>query len=188
METSNLLKLSTSTLLLLSLFNLSACSDSGQQEAETPSADAQQSQPEFAEVIKIEEVIKKSDAPKEVCKDVPVTQKVQPKDDKQIAGTVAGAALGGVLGNQIGGGRGKKLATVAGVVAGGVAGNKVQENAQNKKTTTTMQRKCETVMETKEELVGYEVTYRIGDKEAKVQMKEKPGKQIPLKNGKPDLP
>ena len=188
MKMNTVLTLSTGTLVLLTVFNLSACSNSDQQDEKESAAGVQKNQPEFAEVIKIEDVVKKSEAPKEVCKDVPVTQKVQPKDDKQIAGTVTGAAIGGVLGNQIGGGKGKTLATVAGVVAGGVTGNKVQENAQNKKTTTTMQRKCETVTETSEEIVGYEVTYRIGDREAKVQMKKKPGKQIPLKDGKPVLP
>ncbi len=114
MKMNNVLTLSTGTLVLLSVFNLSACSNSDQQDEKETNAGVQKNQPEFAEVIKIEEVVKKSETPKEVCKDVPVTQKVQPKDDKQIAGTVTGAAIGGVLGNQIGGGKGKTLATVSG--------------------------------------------------------------------------
>ena len=45
--------------------------------------------------------------------------------NKEIVGTLAGAALGGLVGAQFGGGTGNKLAIGAGVVAGGFLGNKV---------------------------------------------------------------
>ena len=32
-------------------------------------------------------------------------------------------------------------------------------------------------------VVGYDVTYQIGDKTGQVRMKQKPGKEIPLKDG-----
>lgn len=47
----------------------------------------------------------------------------KPCDDKNIVGTLGGAAVGGVIGNQFGHGKGKTAATVGGAVAGGVLGN-----------------------------------------------------------------
>jgi len=45
--------------------------------------------------------------------------------NKQVLGTVLGAAVGGLLGNQVGGGSGKTVATIAGVLGGGFLGNQV---------------------------------------------------------------
>ena len=140
-------------------------------------------QPEYAEVIKIEEIKETVDTTREVCEDVEVAQKAQPKDQHKIAGTAAGAVAGGALGSLVGGGRGKTLATVAGAAAGGYAGRKVQGSMQDKKTTTTTERQCQTVTEPEEKVVGYNVTYKIGEKESTVRMNEKPGNQIPLENG-----
>jgi uncharacterized protein YcfJ len=141
-------------------------------------------EPDYAEVINIEEIRETVNTSREVCEDVAVTQKAQPKDEKKIAGTAIGAVAGGVLGSMVGGGKGKTLATVAGAAAGGYAGNKVQGNMQDKKTTTTTERQCHTVTEPQEKVVGYNVTYKIGEKESTVRMKDKPGNRIPLEDGK----
>lgn len=45
--------------------------------------------------------------------------------DKEVVGTLLGAAVGGLVGSQIGGGSGKKIAIGAGVLAGGLMGNKI---------------------------------------------------------------
>lgn len=140
-------------------------------------------QAEYAEVINIEEIKETVDTTREVCDDVEVTQKVQPKDQHKIAGTAAGAVVGGALGSLVGGGRGKTVATVAGAAAGGYAGRNVQGNMQDKKTTTTTERQCQTVTEPEEKVVGYNVTYKIGEKESTVRMNEKPENRIPLENG-----
>ena len=97
---------------------------------------------------------------------------------------MVGAIAGGLLGNQIGGGTGKKIATVAGAVGGGYAGNKVQEGMQERDTYTTTQTRCNTVNDLSEKVVGYNVTYSIGDKVGRVKMNHEPGSTIPLdKNG-----
>ena len=105
------------------------------------------------------------------------------QDKNRILGTATGALLGGVLGNQVGEGSGKKLATVAGAVAGGYAGNKVQQNAQAKNTYTTTEQKCHTVIDTQEIVEGYQVSYRLGDKQGKVRMDQIPGDRIPVQDG-----
>jgi uncharacterized protein YcfJ len=106
------------------------------------------------------------------------------KDENRIAGSVVGAVVGGLLGKQVGGGNGKKLATVAGAAAGGYAGNQVQKNLQEKDTYTTTERVCNTVTDSRKDLVGYDVEYRIGEQVASVRMDHNPGDSIPLKDGK----
>ncbi len=138
---------------------------------------------EYAEVINVEEIKETVTEPEEICEDVAVTEQVQPKDDKKIAGTAIGAVTGGVLGSLVGGGKGKTLATVAGAAAGGYAGRKVQEKNQQKNTTTTTERQCKTVTEPHEKVVGYNVTYKIGEEQATVRMDKEPGKRIPVENG-----
>lgn len=139
--------------------------------------------PEYAEVTNVSEIRKSYEVPREVCQDVAVTKQKPVKDEHKILGTVGGAVVGGLLGNQIGGGSGKKIATVAGAAAGGYAGNKVQGNMQKNDTYTEMERRCEMVTDTREEVVGYNVSYRIGDRTGQVRMDEKPGDRIPLQNG-----
>lgn len=139
--------------------------------------------PDHAEVLAVEPVTEKIRTPREVCEDVAVTHQKPVKDQHQIVGTVAGAVLGGVLGHQIGGGTGQKIATIAGAAGGGYAGNKTQERMQAKETYTTTERRCHTVTDTRDKLVGYDVRYRLGDKEDKVRMDHDPGDRIAVKGG-----
>jgi uncharacterized protein YcfJ len=141
-------------------------------------------EPAFAEVLDYTEVRTTVQVPREVCEDVTVNRQRPVQDQQKVVGTVAGAVLGGVLGNQIGGGSGKKLATVAGAVAGGYAGNKVQENMQARNTYTTTENRCHTEIDYREEVAGYDVSYRIGDKPGMTRMDRAPGERIPVKDGK----
>ena len=140
-------------------------------------------EPAYAEVLNVVEATETVRTPREVCEDVPVTRQAPVKDEHKLLGTVTGVVLGGVLGNQVGGGTGKKLATVAGAAAGGYAGNKVQGNMQAKDTYTTTERRCHTVTDTSQRVIGYDVTYRLGDKEATERMDRRPGNRIPVENG-----
>lgn len=139
--------------------------------------------PDYAEVVQVTPATTEVVTPREICEEVPVTHKKAPRDEHRVIGTVTGAVIGGVLGNQVGGGSGKKIATVAGAAAGGYAGNKVQQHAQENDTYTTMETQCQTVTETTERVIGYDVTYRIGDMEGQIQMDRDPGDRIPLVNG-----
>jgi uncharacterized protein YcfJ len=136
--------------------------------------------PKFAEVLNVDTVTKTTRKPREVCKDRVVTHTAPPKDENRIAGTVIGAVVGGVLGNQVGDGRGQKIATAAGAAAGGFAGNKVQQQMQNGNTYTTTETSCETVYDSSERIIGYNVRYRLGDQEGSVRMDRDPGERIPV--------
>jgi uncharacterized protein YcfJ len=140
--------------------------------------------PEFAQVVNVEPIIETVSTPREVCRDVEVTQTRQAKDQHKIAGTVIGAVVGGVLGNQVGSGNGRKVATAAGAAAGGYAGNRIQGNMQKGNTDTTTEQRCETVYDKHDKQVGYTVRYRLGDTEEAVTMDHHPGERIPVQDGK----
>ena len=139
--------------------------------------------PTHADVLDVVELTNSEQIPREVCEQVTVTRQKPSKDQHQIAGSVAGAVVGGLLGNQVGGGTGKKIATVAGAAAGGYAGNKTQERMQQGNTYTTTEQRCETVYDSKENVVGYQVEYRIGERTGSVRMDNHPGDKIPLQDG-----
>jgi uncharacterized protein YcfJ len=139
--------------------------------------------PTVAEVLEAKPIINTTKPPRQECHDEEVTHTRPVKDENRITGTAIGAVLGGVLGNQIGGGSGKKVATVAGAVAGGYAGNQTQENMQQGNTYTTVEQRCETVYDSQDNIVGYDVTYSLNDQVATVQMDRDPGKTIPVKDG-----
>ena len=140
-------------------------------------------QRQYADVISVKAVTKTINTPRQDCRDETVTHTRPVQDEHRIAGTAIGAVLGGVLGNQVGGGNGKKLATVAGAVAGGYAGNKTQQHMQQGDTYTTVEKRCNTVMDSHQEAAGYEVRYRLNDKVSTIHMDHDPGKKIPVKDG-----
>lgn len=141
------------------------------------------SKPNHADVVSVKDVAETVLSPQERCENVLVRHQAPVKDEQRIAGSVVGGIAGGLLGSAIGGGNGKTLATVAGVAAGGYAGNQVQKNMQQKDSTTTSERRCRTVNEKSQKVVGYDVTYRLDGKESVVRTSFKPGLTLPVKNG-----
>lgn len=168
--------------LLLALAGLVACD--GTTAVSDDAKPAAASGEKYARVISVVEVKEVVKTPRQECKEVVVKEAKPSGDDKKILGTVAGAVVGGVLGNQIGGGTGKTLATVAGATGGALAGRKIQEGQQQKKAQPEVEKKCTTVEETSEKILGYDVTYRLDGKEGKVRMSSRPGDRIPVKDGK----
>lgn len=171
------------TLSVLGLGGLAFGAWQVQQES-TPSG------PQFGEVVAVQPVTRSVETPREVCEDVVVQQQAQApsRDPHRIAGAAAGAVVGGLLGNQVGGGSGKKLATVAGAVGGGLAGREVQGRIENNQTQTyaTTQRQCHTVMDTGEETIGYDVTWRYGETTDVARLEQRPqGNRVLLEEGEP---
>jgi uncharacterized protein YcfJ len=138
--------------------------------------------PQYAQVVSaipIKETVK---TPRQECRNVTVTHRRPVQDENHIAGSVLGAVAGGVIGHQFGGGRGKDVATVVGALGGGYAGNQIQGSLQESDTYTTTQQRCKTVYDKSEKMLGYDVTYKIGDQQGKIRMGSDPGTQIPLDN------
>jgi uncharacterized protein YcfJ len=137
-----------------------------------------------ARVVDVRPITDTVSEPREVCRDEPVVQQVPVRDEHRVAGTLLGAAIGGVLGNQVGGGDGRKIATVVGAVGGGYAGNRVQDRIQRSNTTTTTERRCETVYEPREVTRGYDVTYSYAGRTQTVRMDHPPGDRLPVRDGR----
>ena len=54
---------------------------------------------------------------------------------------------------------------------------------QDNDTVTTTEQKCATVYDSSERRTGYEVRYRLNDKESTVRMDHDPGERIPVRDG-----
>ncbi len=59
------------------------------------------------------------------------------------------------------------MATVVGALGGGYAGNQIQGAMQDNDTYTTTQQRCKTVYDKSDKMLGYDVTYKIGDQQGK---------------------
>jgi uncharacterized protein YcfJ len=140
--------------------------------------------PRYADVLDVKPVHKTVRTPRQECADVAVEKQRPVQDEHQVAGSALGAIVGGVIGHQVGGGSGKTLATVAGAAAGGYAGNRVQKHMQDTDTYQTTEQRCQTVEDAKQEVVGYDVRYKLGDTVDVVRLKERPsGDRLPVKDG-----
>lgn len=139
--------------------------------------------PQYAQVLQVVPLTHTVATPKRECHEETVVRRRPARDSHQIFGTVTGAVVGGLLGHYVGGGSGRDLATAAGAAAGGYAGNRIENRVQRGNTYTTSERKCARVIEHSVEQRGYEVRYRLGDKEGTVRMDHDPGPQIPVAHG-----
>jgi uncharacterized protein YcfJ len=138
--------------------------------------------PQYAQVVSATPIKETVKTPRQECRNVTVTHRRPVQDENRITGSVLGAVAGGVIGHQFGGGRGKDVATVVGALGGGYAGNQIQGSLQESDTYTTTQQRCKTVYDKSEKMLGYDVTYKIGDQQGKIRMDRDPGTQIPLDN------
>lgn len=141
------------------------------------------SRPKFADVVAVKEITETVVTPREECRIVQVQQRAPVKDPDHVTGTVIGGIAGGVLGNQFGGGSGKTAATIVGAAGGAYVGNRVQDNMQKSDVIATTKRICKTVYDKSLKLVGYDVTYRLKDREGVVRTAYRPGNTLPVENG-----
>ena len=136
--------------------------------------------PQYAQVVSATPIKETVKTPRKECRNVTVTHRRPVQDENRLTGSVLGAVAGGVIGHQFGGGRGKDVATVVGALGGGYAGNQVQGAMQERDTYTSTQQRCKTVYDKSEKMLGYDVTYKIGDQQGEIRMENDPGTQIPL--------
>jgi uncharacterized protein YcfJ len=142
------------------------------------------SRPEYAQVVRVDPVRKAVTVLEQECKDARVVKKKPVKDQNRIAGTVIGGMVGGVIGHQFGSGTGNTAATIAGAAGGAVAGNQIQKKVQEKNTVTANERQCRIVNRTEQQVVAYDVRYRLDGKLGTVRMDHEPGQRIPVRDGR----
>jgi uncharacterized protein YcfJ len=131
----------------------------------------------------VKEVTETIVTPREECQDVRVQKQAPAQDPNRVTGTVIGGVAGGLLGSAVGSGTGRTVATIAGAAGGAYVGNQAQKNMQQRNVVTTTERRCKTVNDTTQQLVGYDVTYRLEGKEGVLRTSFKPGATLPVKDG-----
>jgi uncharacterized protein YcfJ len=117
------------------------------------------------------------------------------------AGAVLGAIIGGVVGHQFGNSSGgRDRGTVAGAVVGGLIGNGIESsnnsasvqspsyaqgvqpasnyNTAPVQTGTRPVERCRTVNDTREQISGYNVTYRYGNQQYTTRLNYNPGQTM----------
>lgn len=136
----------------------------------------------FADVTNVDPITQTRTGPREVCEERVVEYVSQPRDPNRVTGTVAGAVVGGLLGNQVGGGSGRQLATVAGAAGGAYAGREIQgrRQANQQRVEQRTETQCRTIEETREDVVGYNVTYTFEGETKRQRMDARPADRIPM--------
>lgn len=178
--------MTAAAVLSLSACNREASADAGTGMAAAPGGSGlpgTDNGAKYARVISVDPIRQTTNNPKQVCHDEVVSHTEPPKDQHQIAGMAIGAVAGGLLGNQIGGGKGRTLATVAGAVGGGYAGKKIEESRQQNQVTQTTERRCETVNNSSNKIVGYDVRYEYNGVTRTTRMDHDPGDRVLVQEG-----
>ncbi len=93
---------------------------------------------------------------------------------------VVGSVIGGVIGNQFGEGKGKDAATLAGALLGAAIASDAGKHAHADERHAGTVRRCriETSYVERQEIVGYEVTYRYKGETYRTYMNHDPGDRI----------
>ena len=99
--------------------------------------------------------------------------------NKGIGGAVVGGLIGGVVGNQIGSGSGKKAATAGGVIGGAIIGQRVATRGRESGRRGGNCRRYNGRYQ-EEQLVGYDVRYRLHGVGHVVRTRYEPGDTIRL--------
>jgi uncharacterized protein YcfJ len=163
-----------------------------------------QSYGDVARVLSSTPVYERASAPRRECYTEPVTSyeergarrapEERPAQSGGIGpGTVLGAIVGGVIGHQFGGSSaGRDHGTVAGAIIGGIAGNQADRQSDpgyreasrdayvDRTPVTRDVERCNTVPDTRERIVAYDVRYEYNGREFRTRMPYDPGPQMPV--------
>ncbi len=103
--------------------------------------------------------------------------------DGNATDVVVGSVIGGVIGNQFGKGKGKDAATVAGALLGAAIASDAQKHDRQHPHRDDVIRRCriETDYVERQEITGYEVTYRYKGETYRTFMNHDPGNRIKVR-------
>jgi uncharacterized protein YcfJ len=134
----------------------------------------------YADVLRSDPVYAKVEDsnPEEVCEDVEVRRT---RHNGSGAGAVIGAIVGAALGNQVGKGDGRKAATVAGAVIGGTIGHEAGEDSDRSYSDVETQCHVEENIQTRRELIGYDVEYRYRGEVYYTRLDTDPGDRLRIR-------
>ncbi len=139
---------------------------------------------DYARVVESEPVREWVRVPteREVCWNERVEQR--PHREGGSAEVVVGSIIGGVIGNQFGEGKGKDAATVAGALLGAaIASDAQQHERAHAHPRSDVVRRCRVERDwvERQEITGYEVTYRYKGETYRTFMEHDPGDRIKVR-------
>jgi uncharacterized protein YcfJ len=164
---------------------------------------AQTTYGDVARVLSATPIAERASVPQRDCRPEPVTSYDErryreayrePREPAGIgAGTLLGAIAGGVIGHQFGGSTaGRDHGTVAGALIGGLVGNAAERDADAGYRTASREvyaergpvtrevERCDTVSQSVERIVGYDVRYEYNGREFRTRLPYDPGPQMPV--------
>lgn len=129
---------------------------------------------QWGTVVSSTPVMAQTAVPQQQCYDEQQTYATPPSG----AGALLGAVIGGVVGHSVGAGFGRAAATGVGVVAGAAIGDRVEANGTPALTGTV--RRCQTVSQYQNQIVGYDVVYDYAGTRYSARMAQDPGSRVPV--------
>lgn len=129
-----------------------------------------------APVISASPIFRQVSVPHQECWIENVTVQVQ--QARSNAGAIIGGISGGIIGNQVGDGRGRAAATVAGVIAGTIFGERMDNSPQPPQYAVQQVQRCRMANNLRQELSGYNVTYRYEGRDVTVMLPYDPGSTV----------
>ncbi|PCJ32814.1 MAG: hypothetical protein COA90_01655 [Gammaproteobacteria bacterium] len=101
---------------------------------------------------------------------------------KSYTSTITGGLIGGVIGNQFGGGSGKTVMTIAGTLLGGSVGRDLGHSNSYQPHNSNRQPDCRVSHRYHHEnrIDAYNVTYHYQGRSYTTEMKQHPGRYIPV--------
>jgi uncharacterized protein YcfJ len=135
---------------------------------------------EYGRVISSTPVYGEVAVPQRECRDEQQAVAVPGAYYSSGVGALVGAVVGAAVGNGIGAGAGRAAATGIGAVAGAAIGNNVEAAGTPPAVTTTTVRRCRSVTQRENRIIGYDVTYEYAGRRYTTRLAQDPGERVAL--------
>lgn len=131
---------------------------------------------DYGRVVSTTPIIRDVPQSRQVCHDETVSMPAQRSGSG--VGALIGGVAGGLLGHTVGRGSGNTVATAAGAFTGAIVGDRL--GSDDNPGSTQQQRRCQTVQEHQDQVVGYRVVYEYAGRQYKTRVAQDPGQWIPV--------
>jgi uncharacterized protein YcfJ len=135
---------------------------------------------EYGRVLSSTPVYGEVAVPQRECRDEQQAVAVPRAYASSGAGALVGAVIGAAVGNGVGAGAGRAAATGIGAIAGAAIGDNVEAASTPPAVTTTTVRRCRTVTQRENRIIGYDVTYEYAGRRYTTRLAQDPGERVAL--------
>lgn len=147
---------------------------------------------DYAPVISAVPIFERVNVPRQECWNevISVNETRQYREAPVVhspGGAILGGIVGGIIGHQVGRGFGRGVATAVGAFTGAVVGDQIGNDGRHyyppsaeviSEVRPRNVQRCRTIESAREEIRGYNVTYRFNGRDLTVRMPYDPGPQV----------